>query len=88
MSEENGPKGKQIGVVSHYFGEIGVAAIDLMGKVKVGDSLRIKGSTTDFEQAIDSMQIEKESVEKAGRGKSIGIKVGDKVRVGDKVYKI
>ena len=88
MSEENGPKGKQIGVVSHYFGEIGVAAIDLMGDVKIGDSLRIKGSTTDFEQAIDSMQIEKESVEKAGRGKSIGIKADEKARVGDKVYKI
>ena len=88
MNEENAQKGKQIGLVSHYFGDIGVAAIDLIGKVEVGDKLRIKGNTTDFEQVIDSMQVDKKPVEKAGRGKSIGIKVDDKVRVGDKVYKI
>ena len=88
MNEANALEGKQIGLVSHYFGDIGVMAIDLMGKVRVGDKLRIKGNTTDFEQVIDSMQIEKKPVEKAGRGKSIGIKADEKARVGDKVYKI
>jgi len=88
MKEEKAQEGKQIGLVTHYFGDIGVVAIDLMGKVKVGDKLRIKGTTTDFEQVIGSMQIEKEPVEKAGRGKSIGIKADEKARVGDKVYKI
>ncbi|MFH1522761.1 MAG: translation elongation factor-like protein [Patescibacteria group bacterium] len=81
-------KGEKIGVISHYFGNIGVAVIVLAGGLKVGDKIRVKGATTDFEQEISSMQIEKEQVEEAGKGKSIGMKVDEKVRIGDEVYRL
>ncbi len=89
MEEENTTiEGEKIGVISHFFGQIGVAAIDLTGSLKVGDRIKIKGVTTDFEQVVDSMQIDRKEVGKAGKGDSIGIKVGEKVRVGDGVYKL
>ncbi len=78
---------KSIGRVSSYFSNIGVAAIDLTGKLKVGDKIRVKGSTTDFIQTVDSIQIEHESVKEASKGDSVGIKVQDKVRINDLVYK-
>jgi putative protease len=81
-------EGEKIGSISHYFGQIGVAVIDLTGNLKVGDKIRIKGSTTDFEQEVNSMQIDKEQVNEAGNGQSIGLKVGEKVRVGDEVFKL
>jgi len=81
-------EGEEIGAISHYFGQIGVAAIDLSGSLKVGDKIKIKGATTDIEQEVNSMQIDKEPVNEAGKGQSIGIKVGEKVRIGDKVYKL
>ena len=78
---------KAIGKVISYYSHISVAAIDLTGKLKVGDEIRIKGSTTDFTQVVDSMQIEHKPVKSAGKGDSIGIKVQDKVRVNDLIYK-
>ncbi len=89
MPEENFKiEGDKIGKISHYFGQIGVAVIDLTGDLKVGDKIRIKGATTDFEQEVNSMQIDKEPVNEAGSGQSIGLKAGDKVRVGDEVYRL
>jgi len=89
MPEENTTiEGEKIGTISHYFGQIGVAVIDLAGDLKVGDKIRIKGSTTDFEQEVNSMQIDKQPVNEAGKGESIGLKVGEKVRVGDEVYRL
>ena len=88
MSEDITIEGKKIGVISHVFGQIGVAAIELSGKLKVGDKVKFKGLTTDFVQEINSMQIENRPVTKAGKGDSIGIKVNEKVRVGDFVFKI
>ena len=79
---------KEVGEVEHYFTNINVAAVKLKDSLKVGDKIKIKGATTDFEQAIDSMQIEKDSVEKAGNGDEIGIKVKNRVREGDVVYKL
>ena len=79
---------EEIGKVSDYFAKIGVAAIELTGSLSVGDTIHIKGHTTDFEQKIDSMQIEHQSVEKANPGDSIGIKVKDRVRGHDIVYKV
>ena len=79
-------KEKEIGKVSSYFSHVGVAAIKLSGKLNVGDKIHIKGSTTDFEQKIDSMQIEKKDVPKAKKGDHIGIKVPEKVRPNDKVF--
>lgn len=79
---------KEIGRVSHYFGGPSVAAIELTGKIEVGDRISFAGHTTDFEMVVESMQIEHASVQQAGRGESIGIKVPQKVREHDVVFKI
>ena len=77
--------GKEIGKVSSFFSHVSVAAIKLSGKLKIGDKIRIKGFTTDFEQKVDSMQIENKSVKEANKGNHIGIKVKEKVRPNDSV---
>lgn len=79
-------KEKEVGKIFTYFAKIGVAGIELSGKLKVGDTIHIKGATTDFEQTLDSMQIENKVVKTAKKKDSIGIKVKDRVRPGDKVY--
>ncbi len=80
---------KKIGEVIKYFGKIGVAALRLSeGSLKVGDTIHIVGRTTDFTQPIDSMQIENKNVQEAGPGADIGIKVKDRVREHDVVYKV
>ncbi len=79
-------EGREIGRVSDYFAKVGVAGIDLTGPVHVGDRIRVQGHTTDFEQPVDSLQIEHESVEAAKAGDKIGIKVKDRCRRGDRVY--
>jgi len=78
----------EIGQVNDYFAHVGVAGIDLTGPLKVGDRIRIKGHTTDLEEVVASMQIEHESVEEAKAGNKIGVKVGDRVRGGDHVYRV
>jgi hypothetical protein len=77
----------EIGRVTHFFSKIGVAVIELKAALNVGDTIAIKGPTTDFEQVVESMQIEHKNVEKAERGQSIGLKVTDRVRETDMVYK-
>lgn len=78
-----------IGQVSHYFGKIMVAAIELTdGDLHVGDTIRISGHTSDFTQKIDSMQIDNASVPEAKKGQAIGIRVSEHARVGDKVFKV
>lgn len=77
---------KEIGEITHYFGNIGVAVFKLSGTVKVGDKIKIKGHTTDFEQEIKEMQIDHKPVETAKKGDDVGVKVDDKVREGDKIY--
>lgn len=79
---------EEVGRVSDYFAKIGVAAIDLTGTLSVGDTIHIKGHTTDFTQEVESIQIEHQNVEKANPGDSIGIKVKDRVRDNDIVYKV
>lgn len=82
-------QGQEIGKVFSYFSKVGVAAINITsGSIKVGDTIRIKGTTTDFNQQIDSMEIDRQKVDSAGVGQSIGIKVKDRVRTNDIVYKI
>jgi len=83
MAEE-----KEIGKVSSYFSHVGVAAIKLSGKLKVGDKVHIKGHTTDFEVKVGSMQIERKDVKSAKKGDHIGIKVPEKVRPHDTVFLI
>ena len=82
-------KEQEIGYVSKYFGQISVAAIEITaGKIGVGDTIHIKGHTTDINEKIQSLQIEHNAVENAKKGDSIGIKVTEKVRRKDKVFKI
>jgi len=86
--EEKEELGKEIGKVTHYYTKIGVAVIELTDTIKVGDTIRIKGATSDFTQTVDSMQIEHKNVKVAKAGDSIGLKVDDRVREGDQVYKV
>jgi len=79
---------KLVGKVSHYYTKIGVAVVELNDTLKIGDKISIEGNTTNFEQIVDSMQIEHQDVQEAKAGDSIGLKVIDRVREGDKVYKI
>jgi len=81
-------EGKLIGKVTHYFGQIGVAVIDLSDKLKVGETIRIVGGETDFTQQVESMEAEHQKVKEAKKGDSIGLKVEQKVREGYKVYKV
>ena len=75
------------GKVEKYFGKIGVAAIRITaGELKTGDTIKIKGHTTDFEQTVDSMQVEHATVQKAVVGDEVGIKVKEKVHENDTVY--
>ena len=79
---------KEIGHVSHYFGKPKVAAIVLKDTLKVGDRLAFEGHTTDFETEVASIQIEHDSVQEAKAGDNVGIKVPQRVREHDVVYKI
>ena len=84
MAEE----GKLIGKISHYFGNISVAVIDLSDTLKVGDNIRITGGETDFTQAVTSMEVDHKKVDSAKKGDSVGFKVNQKVRDDYKVYKV
>lgn len=77
---------KPIGEVVHYFGGLGVAVVKFKKKFTAGEKVCFKGATTDFTQKIDSMQLDHKEVKEAGRGKEVGVKVKDRVRVGDEVY--
>jgi len=79
---------EEVGKVSDFFAHPVVAGIELTGTVKVGDHLHIKGHTTDLEFTISSMQINNVDVNEAKAGDAIGVKVSDRVRRGDIVYKV
>jgi translation elongation factor EF-1alpha len=79
---------QEVGRVSHFFGKINVAIIEVNDTISVGDQIFIKGPTTDIEQTVDSMEIEHEKVQQAKAGQSIGMKVNTRVRENDIVYKI
>ena len=81
-------EGKLIGKVIHYFDKIQVAVIALTAPLKVGDAIRIVGGDVDFEQAVDSMEVEHEKIDKAKKGDEVGMKVSEKVRDGYRVYKV
>ena len=81
-------KNDEIGEVIHYYTHLGVAVIKLSSEMKKGDMIEIKGHVTDFSQSVNSMQFDHKSVDVAKSGESIGLKVDDHVREGDKVYKV
>jgi putative protease len=78
----------EIGKVSDFFAKPVVAGIQLTAPLKVGDTIHIKGHTTDVEIVVQSMQINNVNVNAAKAGDSIGIKVSDRVRRGDTIYKV
>jgi len=79
---------EEIGQVMDFFARPVVAGIDLTASVKVGDKIHIKGATTDMDLTVSSMQIDNVDVQEAKAGDAIGIKVPDRVRRGDRVYKV
>jgi len=80
---------EKIGVITHYFNKVGVAAIKITnGELKIGDTIHIVGATTDFKQKIDSMEINRNPVQSVKPGDDVGIKVKDRVREHDVVYKV
>ncbi len=79
---------EKVGEVSHFFTRISVAAVEVTAPMRLGDPIAIKGMTTNFEQTVGSMQIEGEDIEEAKAGDSIGLKVVDRVRKGDIVYRL
>ncbi len=79
----------KVGEVFHYFGKIGVAAIRLTdGALAVGDTIQVQGPSTNLTQAVEMMQIEHGSVTRAERGQEVGIKLTDRARERDLVYKV
>ncbi len=79
----------EIGKVADFFQKIGVVAIEVTsGEISVGDTIHFSGHTTDFSQQIESMQIEHDSVQTAKAGDDVGIKVTERVRIHDKVFKV
>jgi len=77
---------KPIGEVVHYYAKIKVAVVKFNQKVEAGIKARFKGATTDFDQKIDSVHLDHEEVDAAKKGQEVGIKVKDRVRIGDEVY--
>lgn len=76
-----------VGVVIQYFAKVEAAAVQITeGEIKIGDTLHFKGATTDFEQNIDSMQIDRDPIQSATTGQAVGIKVRERVRPNDKVF--
>ena len=84
MSEENVV---EVGHILHFFSKINVAVLELRAPLSVGDSILIKGPSTDFEQVVESMQIEHKNIQKAETGQSVGLKTTQRVRERDVVYK-
>lgn len=82
-------KETEVGEVTHYFANIGVAVIKATkGPIKKGDNLHIVGGTADFDQTVDSMQVDHKDVEEIAKGKEGGMKVSEKVHEGNKIFKI
>jgi len=79
---------KPIGKITHYFGKIEVAVIELSNTLKVGETIRIVGGEVDFTQTVESMEMDHQKIEEAKKGDSVGLKVSQKVREGYKVYKV
>lgn len=79
---------EEIGRVTHYYSKIAVAIIELTGSLKVGDWITVIGPKTEFEQAVKSLQVEHQNIEAAEPGDLVGLKVKDKVREGDCVFKL
>lgn len=78
----------KVGMVTHYYGNIGVAVVQLRGELKLGDSIEIEGASTKLSQKVTSMQIEHREVSACKAGDDVGMKVDGRVHEGDAVYKV
>ncbi len=79
---------KELGRITHYYSKIGVAVIEITGGIlKVGETIHIKGHTTDFSQTVESLQQEHQQIMEAKKGDSVGLKVEEAVREGDLVFR-
>ncbi|MEJ2428423.1 MAG: translation elongation factor-like protein [Deltaproteobacteria bacterium] len=79
----------KVGVVKNYFAKLNVAAIEVTeGELQIGDVVWFKGHTTDFKQEVNSIQEEKQTIDKAVKGQLIGVQVKERVRENDLVYKV
>ncbi len=80
---------KKVGIITHYFDKIGVAVVKITERdLKVGDTIHIKGHTSDFTQRIESMQVEHKDVVEAKVGEAVGLRVTDHAREHDEVFKV
>ncbi len=79
---------KLIGKVTHFFTNINVALIELSDTLKVGEELSFEGSTSNFQQKIESMQIDRKDVPEAKAGDAVGVRVKERVRPGDQVFRL
>ena len=77
----------EVGHITHFFSKINVAVVELTSALSVGDHILVKGPTTDFEQNVDSMQIERQNIPSAQAGQSIGLKMAQPVKERDVVYR-
>ncbi len=83
MTEE-----KKIGKITHFFSKIGVGVIELSDTLKIGETIKVVGSNHEFNQIVDSMQVEHESIEQAQAGEEVGLKLNGLAKEGDKVYRV
>ncbi len=80
---------EEVGKITHYFSKINVGVLELTkGEIHIGDTIHIKGHTTDFYQKVQSMQVEHAPVDSAQKGDEVGLKVESSVREGDLVFKV
>jgi translation elongation factor EF-1alpha len=79
---------KKVGKVTHYYDNIGVVILELSDTLKVGDKIKFEGHGIDFEQTVDSLQVNHEQVQKASAGDMVGLKTDQKVREGTEVEKV
>jgi hypothetical protein len=86
-THKNLAKGNLIGLITHYFPHVQAAVIKLKAPLSIGETIKIKGHTTDLTQAITSMQMDRVNISNAKKGMEIGVQVSARVRQGDKVYK-
>lgn len=86
--KEDNMQEKEIGKITHYYSHLSVGIIELSDTLKIGETIHIKGHSSDFTQGIDSMQIEHNAASEAKSGDSVGIKVVQKVHPHDKVYRV
>lgn len=79
---------ESIAVVTHYYGHIGVAVLDVTGEIHLGDLILVHGFTTDFSQEVTSLELNHHKIQFAGPGMEVALKVAKPVRRGDRLYKV